>query len=89
VLAAAERPELEPEILRLARAAIPGKDSGEVRPDAYVRAAAQPGPGVAASVAPARRPGGAPTRQEWREAIVLRELLAPPLARRAPGARRA
>jgi len=66
VLAALERPDLEPRILQHARAAIPAMGTGEQRPDAYA---------VTAGAGPR------PDHTELVEAIALREILSTPRAR--------
>lgn len=66
VLAAIERPELEPRILVNARAAIPAMGTGEQRPDAYSAIAG---------------PIGRPVRSELLEAMALREILSTPRSR--------
>jgi hypothetical protein len=72
VLAAKQRPELEPRILAAARAAIPAVGTGEARPDAFAPAGA-----------PAGRAGALETdRRAVLEALVLREILGPPMALR-------
>ncbi len=90
VLAAHARPGEEAKILERARAAIPGRDTGEVRPDAYQLASLQAVPrmaGAAAAAArraPARRVGkaGGFSAAELRDAIVLGAVLERPGARR-------
>jgi hypothetical protein len=79
VLAAAQRPELEPRILAAARAAIPAAGTGEARPDAFTIGGD-----------PAGRAGPIETdRRAVLEALVLREILGPPKALRGSRARRA
>ncbi|MCC6556203.1 MAG: hypothetical protein IT372_24850 [Polyangiaceae bacterium] len=70
VLAARARPDLEAQILANARAAIPALGTGEVRPDAFNPAGAT-GAGAAEV-----------SREAVIEALVLREILAPPRALR-------
>jgi hypothetical protein len=101
VLAAAANPNAEAALLARARAAIPGRDSGEVRPDAYAQPASQVVPvlpGAPRAARTAARPPvrsilpslARPSRALVREALVARAILGAPVAvaRRRPGARR-
>jgi hypothetical protein len=79
-LAAIARPDLEPAVLDLARRAIPGVGSGEVRGDAYAGSAAQPGPGVRPALV-----GRGTVAQDAalvRDALVLRAIMTQPGNRR-------
>lgn len=71
-LAALDAPEQGREIMERVRAAIPGRDSGEKRPDAYGSSQAPP-----RAAPPGAMAGGRITTAELMDAIVFREVLAP------------